>query len=66
MLGALRSIPLAVALLAAVAQHTERPCCQALLSVSKGDPPAHPCACQRECLPNVELGEDGSRTRRSP
>src|SRR5881394_2007533 len=63
MLGALRSISLAVALLAAVAQNIEPPVlpeghfCQH--PVSKGDPPAHPCNCQRECLPNVELGDDG-------
>jgi hypothetical protein len=63
MLGALRSIPLAVALLAAVAQHVEPPVfpeghfCQH--HVSKGDATAHPCDCQRECVPNIELGEDG-------
>jgi len=63
MLGALRSISLAVALLAAVAQNIEPPVlpeghfCQH--PVSKGDAPAHPYSCQRECLPNVELGDDG-------
>lgn len=25
----------------------------------RGQPPAHPCACHRECVPNITIGDDG-------
>jgi hypothetical protein len=27
--------------------------------VAGRQPPAHPCACQRECVDNIEIGDDG-------
>jgi hypothetical protein len=51
------------ALLSATAQQTEPPVlppgkyCEH--QMKGGAQPAHPCNCQRECLPNVEVGPDG-------
>jgi hypothetical protein len=58
-----RALTLLGVLLTAAAQQAEPPVlppgqfCQH--PMPNGAAPAHPCDCHRECLPNIELGEDG-------
>ena len=59
----LRATTLLSVLLMAAAQRAEPPVlpagqfCQH--PAAHGAPPAHPCDCHRECLPNIEIGGDG-------
>lgn len=51
--------PLLLLAVAQVPEPPELPPGQFCEHVERGRQPAHPCACQRECQPNTEIGDDG-------